>query len=185
MITNKTNRKFWFLLEHLQIRKGPIAFSKTPMGKTAYLSSHRVLILFLVVMNCLFVPTSIFGQNFFSKYFRDQQKYSVTVDPTQIQGTLQEGRVYLTEAEVISMALVHNLDINVERHGYLLDQWTVDQHKGIYDPTLNLGFGWDRNKIPSSNVLQGGTSITDVLTSYNAGYLQNFSTGTSFELNFE
>jgi len=185
MITNKTNRKFGFLLEHRQTRKGPIVFNKSPMGKTACLNSYRVLILFLIAMNCLLIPTSTFGQNFFSKYFKDQQKYSVTVDPTQVQGTLQEGRVYLTEAEVISMALVHNLDINVERHGYLLDQWTVDQHKGIYDPTLNLGFGWDRNKIPSSNVLQGGTSITDVLTSYNAGYLQNFSTGTSFELNFE
>ena len=146
--------------------------------------SHSRPFLFLLLSGLL-LPAPMYGQNLFSRYFRDQQRYSVTVGPTQVQGTLRDGKVYLTEEEVISMALVHNLDVNVDRHGYLIDEWTIDQRKSVYDPDFTFGFSWDRNKTPSSNVLQGGQSVTDVLTLYNAGYRQDFSTGTSFEFNFE
>ncbi|MDA2930856.1 TolC family protein [Acidobacteria bacterium AH-259-O06] len=132
-----------------------------------------------------FCSSAIYAQgNPFSKYYRDQKIRSVRVGRTEIPGSKQAGKVYLTQEDVITMALRQNLDVNVERHNYLFDSWTLERQKGVYDPATTFGFNWDRAKTPTASVLAGGDSITNIVTSYASSYRQNFSTGTSLELNF-
>lgn len=132
-----------------------------------------------------FCSSAIYAQgNPFSKYYRDQKIQSVRVGRTEIPGSKQAGKVYLTQEDVITMALRQNLDVNVERHNYLFDSWMIERQKGVYDPAATIGFNWDRETIPTASVLQGGTSVTNILTTYNYGYRQNFSTGSSLEINF-
>lgn len=127
---------------------------------------------------------SLRAGDIFGRYFRDQGRESIVLDATTILGTRQNGKLYLSEKQAIEMALRHNLDINVQRHNSLLSRWTVDQHKGVYDPVGVVGFNWDRETTPTVSVLQGGPSVTNVLTSYSYGYRQNFSTGSSVEAGF-
>lgn len=122
--------------------------------------------------------------NLFRKYFRDQQSETVLVEPTRVAGTIRDGKLHLTERQAIEMALLHNLDINVQRHQPLLSRWAIEQQKTPYDPVTALGFNWDRETTPTASVLQGGISVTNILTSYNYSYRQAFSTGTSLEAGF-
>lgn len=125
------------------------------------------------------------AQGVFSKYFRDEERRLVDPGPTHIDGTTQNGKVHITEKEAILMALRHNLDINVERHNYLLDERIIDQRKSIYDPDLTFGLNWDRETTPTASILEGGTKVTNILTSYNWSYSQQFSSGSSLEASFD
>jgi len=119
-----------------------------------------------------------------SKYYRDEPTRSVVIDAPRLEGRLEGDTLHLTEAEVIRMALVNNLDINVERHASLSRAWDVTLNEAYYDPKAVFGFNWDRQVNPTISILQGGASVTDVLTNYTLGYQQAFSTGTSFEISF-
>lgn len=128
---------------------------------------------------------SVHGQSrLIGKYYKDEPTRSVVIDAPRLEGRLEGDTLHLTEAEVIRMALVNNLDINVERHASLSRAWDITLNESYYDPKTVFGFNWDRQVNPTTSILQGGTSVTDVLTSYTLGYEQAFSTGTSFEISF-
>lgn len=116
-------------------------------------------------------------------YFKDQEHHRVEDSETVLLGRLQEGQYYLTEAEAIEMALRNNLDVQVERHSPLIAEWSLEQSKSVYDPSTFFNFNWDRQRTPTTSALQGGDSLTEILTIYESGYRQDFSTGTSLELN--
>lgn len=128
---------------------------------------------------------SVHGQSrLIGKYYKDEPTRSVVIDAPRLEGRLEGDTLHLTEAEVIRMALVNNLDINVERHASLSRAWDITLNESYYDPKTVFGFNWDRQVNPTTSILQGGTSVTDVLTNYTLGYEQAFSTGTSFEISF-
>lgn len=138
-----------------------------------------------VVLLLPFCFSMTFAQsNPFSRYYRNELIQKVTVPATEILGKTREGRVYLTQEDVIAMALQQNLNVNVERHNYLFDLWAIQRQRSVYDPTGTLDFSWNRQATPTASVLQGGLSVTDILTSHRYGYRQNFSTGSSLEVNF-
>ena len=136
---------------------------------------------------CLtFLSADTLGQfNIFAHYFIDQKRRTVIVPPAAIEDLVRDGRLFLTEQQAIEMALRHNLEINVERHPPLLNLWMVREREGIYDPLGTFDLNWDRETRPASSTLQGGTSITNIITGYRFGYDQRFSTGTSWKVNFE
>jgi outer membrane protein TolC len=142
--------------------------------------------LVLCGLGCLmFIGTPSQGQfNVFSRYAADQERRTVVVPPTQIDGLIRDGKVFLTEQQAIEMALRHNLEVNIERHNPIFSLWAVREREGLYDPLGSFEFNWDRDKRPTSSALQGGTSITNILTGYRFGYDQRFSTGTSWGVNF-
>ena len=108
----------------------------------------------------------------------------MVLDETQVLGSIQNGKVYLSEQQAIEMALRHNLDINVERHESLFHRWAVQRQRGVYDPIATFNFRWDRDTIPATSILQGGLRLTNILTDYDYGFEKSFSTGSAFEVKF-
>jgi len=145
-------------------------------------------------MNCkvaFFVPLTIvtfcsnaFAENIFSKYYRDQGTFLIELEEPRYEGRLEEGALYLTEREAIEMALVNNLDINVERHSSLTSRWDIRLRESYYDPKGIFEYDFNRVTNPSTSVLQGGESVTDSLSGYTFGYQHPFSTGTSLDVSF-
>jgi len=121
---------------------------------------------------------------FLRKYHRDQPVSVVEMGKVRRVGRLEGDKLYVTERDVIELALENNLDINVQRHNRLTRELDLDLGRAFYDPKGNFAFNWHRTKQPTSSVLEGGTSLSNILTSYNVGYIQPFRTGTSFEVNF-
>ena len=154
------------------------------MAKGTIYRRHLLRSAFLLAL-CFLLSSSSQGQaSFFSKYFEDVKKQRVELEPTRIDGIIKEGKVYISSQQIVEMALRQNLDINLQRYSYLSDFWVVKKGKSIYDPVGRFGLNWDRATTPTASVLEGGTSVTNITTSYNYGYQQNYSTGTSFEVNF-
>lgn len=140
----------------------------------------------LVVLAVFFpVVSSARAQlNFFSRYHRDQAHRTVRLPPTSVEGLVKDGKLYLTERQAIEMALRYNLGVNVQRVTYLYDSWTARSQEGIYDPSGSFALDWQRQTTPTTSVLAGGTQLTDILTTYNFGYQQLWSTGTSLNVTF-
>ena len=120
-----------------------------------------------------------------SRYFKDQKTRRVVSDVMRVLGDFREGKVYLSERQAIEMALHHNLTINVERHIPLRKRWVVEQNRAVYDPLNKLSLDWDRATTPTSNILQGGTRLTDIFTTLHYDYRQSFANGSSFEVRFD
>ncbi len=120
----------------------------------------------------------------FSRYHRDQQRKTVVLDETRVLGSIHNGKVNLTEQQAVEMALRHNIDINVERHESLFHRWAIQRRRGIYDPIATFNFRWDRDTIPATSILQGGLSLTNIVTGYDFGFEKKFSNGGDFEVKF-
>lgn len=148
---------------------------------------NRRLMLWVVVCAVLCpIAQTLRGQPaMLGRWTRDESVRRVQLPVLSEEFGRREGdRLYLSEQEIVELALRNNLDINVERHNRLVREWDLQLPKGAYDPVGSFGFNWDRTKSPAASVLQGGTSVTEILTNYNFGYKQPFSTGTSFEAVF-
>jgi outer membrane protein TolC len=141
-----------------------------------------LLIGFLLV--AILYVTPLLGDNLFSRYVRDQETRSVRLEARRTAGRFEDGKRYLAERDAIEMALVNNLDINVERHSSLSSAWEVALQESFYDPKGMFGYDFNRITIPTTSILQGGTSLTDILSGYDFGYQHPFSTGTAVEFNF-
>lgn len=129
----------------------------------------------------------VFGQvDFLKRYYRDEPVARVETALRRLEevGRREGDRLYLTEREAIALALENNLQVNVERHTRLVRLWEEELRKAVYDPAGIFGLNWSRQKTPTASVLQGGPSVTDILTTYNFGYRQAFPTGTALELTF-
>lgn len=119
------------------------------------------------------------------KYYQDVQVAKVEVGPLRNVGRWVDGTLYISERQAIELALENNYDLNVERHNRLIRQWDITLDRSAYDSTGRFGLNWNRAKTPSASVLSGGPSVTDIVTDYTFGFEKPFSTGSSFELNFE
>lgn len=147
---------------------------------------HRLFPLLLVCVLTTSAADPLLGQaGLIGRWTRDETVRRVQAPvPDESFGRRDGDRLSLTEREVVELALRNNLDINVERHTRLFREWDLKLPKAAYDPVGTFGFNWDRAKSPTASVLQGGPSLTEILTTYNLGYRQPFSTGTTFEASF-
>jgi outer membrane protein TolC len=119
------------------------------------------------------------------KYYEDVPVARVKPGIVRDVGKWIDGKLHLTEREAIQLALENNLDINVERHNRLLRNWDLAKDRTPYEPLGTFGFSWDRSRTPAASILQGGESVTDILTDYNFGFSQLYHTGTKFEVTFK
>ena len=133
---------------------------------------------FIILLVGILLPPQLSAENIFSKYYRDQGTFRVELEEPRYLGQLENQKLRLTEREAIEMALVNNLEINVERHSNLKSRWDIKLQESFYDPKGTFGYDFNRVTNPSTSVLQGGTSVTDMLSGYTFGYQHPFSTGT-------
>lgn len=121
---------------------------------------------------------------------------AVTNTPT-MDKMIQDGKLMLSLDDAISLALENNLDISVQRYGPLIADAAVLRAKAgqgtavqSFDPQLTSSFNWDRRSVPINNPFLAGTgtaaqtALTNQTTTANFQYAQGFSTGTSYQINF-
>ncbi|MDD5543579.1 MAG: TolC family protein [Acidobacteriia bacterium] len=127
-----------------------------------------------------------FRNNIFGRNFVPPQKDHVS---NLIERLTQDGKVAISDQDVVAVALQNNLDIEVQRQFYPAAQYDVLKSMAPFDPILKASAGFDRANQPSSSFLQTGifgavTSVPRMSQTYNASYLQNFLTGTATEIDY-
>src|SRR5262245_21957770 len=55
-----------------------------------------------------------------------------------LESRVRDGRLELTEADVVQLALQNNVDIQVERYAPVYNLWQMEKSRGILNPSLTL-----------------------------------------------
>ena len=91
----------------------------------------------------------------------------------------QHDKVGLTEADTVRMVLESNLDVVVERFDPRLSLYAVEMAHRVFDPTLSMRFGMQRDSRPLSTTFLTGTDTqTSLQHTANVGVSKLFETGT-------
>ena len=104
---------------------------------------------------------------------------------------IRAGNLYLSLSDAIALALENNIDVEVARYGYPLNESGLRAARagnGVvnYDPVFTSAINWGRNaNIGTNNIISGGVPVTvgDTQTR-NFGIQQGFETGGTLTLGF-
>jgi outer membrane protein TolC len=131
------------------------------------------------------------------------------IPPLQLETTprlrdlIHDGRLELSLSDAMALAIENNLDIAVQRYVKPLADVELLRARagqgltgggggfggggvnvpasGSFDPSVSLGFSWDRVSAPLNNtVVEGTASAVSYATVFNASYSQLFPTGTNY-----
>ena len=122
-----------------------------------------------------------FKDNFYRPYISEE--INQTTD--YLTNKSQEGTLRLTESTVIHLVLESNLDVVVDRYEPNLSFYQIEVASRIFEPTVSLNLGVDRNDRPlSSTFLTGTDTQTRLGHTADAGLSKLFETGTQFRVDY-
>jgi len=102
-----------------------------------------------------------------------------------LESLIADGRLMVTEADAVRLALENNVDINVERYGPYFALWETVRGRAVLNPALQFNAGLDRQKTPTSSALQGGDTLLSLNTVYDFTFSKPFEPGLDLELTFQ
>jgi outer membrane protein TolC len=130
-------------------------------------------------------------------YSRFTQKYTPRIvapvrlsNSSRLDSLVRAGRVYLSLADAIALTLENNVDIEVQRYTFLLNENALRKAEsggsGVpnFDPVLTSNLNWGHNTQAQSNAITSGglTANTIGIRTLNFGIQQGFVTGGSVTL---
>ncbi|HWP85571.1 MAG TPA: TolC family protein, partial [Terriglobia bacterium] len=122
----------------------------------------------------------------------------------RLSDLIRDGRLELSLADALALAIENNLDISVQRYVKPLAETDLLRARagqvltaggggggggggisvspsGSFDPTITTSFSWDRVSAPLNNIVVEGTPTSvSYATSLSASYSQLFPTGTNY-----
>jgi outer membrane protein TolC len=93
-------------------------------------------------------------------------------------------RLDLTMDDVINLALEHNLDLQVAKLNPQIQDYSLQQARAVYRPTMTSQFGYNNAQSQSTSTIEGGTVISSTTQTYNAGATQLLPWGENFTFSF-
>lgn len=106
------------------------------------------------------------------------------VERLKAQGPFLE----LTLKDAIRLALINNLEIEIENYNEDLNRERIIQTRGFYDPILEMTLAWNSNTRPNTSILDAGQGIPTTIFktwSLNSQFSQNVPGGGNLNLSFD
>src|SRR6266545_3465359 len=101
-----------------------------------------------------------------------------------LESLIKDGKLQLSDADAVRLALENNVDINVERYNPYFSLWGVDKGKGVLNPSILFSSNVNRLVTPSSSVLQGGDTLLNLNTDYDLSIHKPFEPGLDVDVDF-
>ncbi|PYV13998.1 MAG: hypothetical protein DMG07_12970, partial [Acidobacteria bacterium] len=101
-----------------------------------------------------------------------------------LQALVRDGKLPLSEADAVRLALENNVDINVERYAPYFSLWGIEKGRAVLNPSVALTTNLNRLVTPTSSVLEGGDTLFNLTTLYDFTVHKPFESGLDFDLNF-
>jgi outer membrane protein TolC len=101
-----------------------------------------------------------------------------------LESRVRDGRLELTEADVVQLALQNNVDIQVERYAPVYNLWQIEKSRGILNSSFTLAGTHNYKQDPTTSILQGNDPLISATTDYSATYRKPFVTGTDLTAGF-
>ncbi len=164
------------------------------MRRTLHLihTLSRGLMPLFLGLGILTAPTAMRGQSVFPLpgWFKD----NIVRPPVPerqgeasdfLSSLLQRDQVGLTEADAVQMVLESNLDVVVERFDPRMSAYEIDMAYRLFDPTLSMTLGANRDTRPLTTTFLTGTETqTSLSHNVNVGVSKLFETGTLFGVDY-
>lgn len=101
-----------------------------------------------------------------------------------LESRVRDGKLELSETDVVRLALENNVDIQVERYSPYYNLWSIEKSRGILNPSISFSTRTDHKLDPTTSVLQGGDSLLSVTSDYDVTFRKPFKTGLDFTAGF-
>lgn len=141
-----------------------------------------ILVLFLMVR-------SVAGQTFPTPGYMRQLIYRPSI-PAQVKGPAElkdhvvEGKLRLTLAGAIRLALLNNTDVRLNELPIETGRLEVERAYQAFDPVATSSFSANRATTPTYTQLQGAPTLSTLNQQALFDYNQTFQTGTNYDVNF-
>ena len=97
----------------------------------------------------------------------------------------KDGKLSLSEADVIRLVLENNLDVVVDRYDPRLAFFDIQRAYTLFDPKLQFTLSAGRSTVPlPTNFITGVNSLTDLQHGASFTFSQLFQTGTQYRIDF-
>lgn len=107
-----------------------------------------------------------------------------TRNEESLDGLIREGKLKISQADAVRLALENNVDINVERYNPYFSLWGIDKGRGVLNPSIEFKSNVNRLVTPSTSVLQGGDTLLNLNSLYDLTIKKPFEKGVDVEVNF-
>jgi outer membrane protein TolC len=129
------------------------------------------------------------GQTFPTLGYMRQLAYRPSIasqvkGPVELQDHVVEGKLRLTLADAIRLALLNNTDVRLNELPIENARLEVQRAYATFDPTSTSSFNAGRVTTPAYTQLQGAPTVSTLSQQAQFDYNQTFQTGTNYDLNF-
>jgi outer membrane protein TolC len=101
-----------------------------------------------------------------------------------LESRVRDGKLELSETDVVRLALENNVDIQVERYAPYYNLWSIEKSRGILNPSISFTTTTSRKLDPTTSVLQGGGSLLTLTSDYDVTVRKPFKTGLDVSAGF-
>src|ERR1700674_3130150 len=114
-----------------------------------------------------------------------RQKPAPPLTPQQgFQDHVANGKLVLSLADTIRLALSNNSDIQLDRSQIEFAQNNLHRTHGPFDPLVTSSFADNRTKSTTITQIQGAPILNTLSQTTTVGYAETFQTGTNFQSSF-
>jgi HAE1 family hydrophobic/amphiphilic exporter-1 len=142
-----------------------------------------VILVFFLIVRCAT------GQTFPTPGYMRQLAYPPSIaaqvkGPAELQDHVVEGKLRLTLADAIRLALLNNTDVRLNELPIETARLEVERAYATFDPVATSSFNAGRTTVPAYSLLQGAPTTSTLSQQGIFDYNQTFQTGTNYDLNF-
>jgi len=142
-----------------------------------------------IILMFFLVARSAAGQTFATPDYVRQLIYRPSIatqvkGPAELQDHVIEGKLRLTLADAIRLALLNNTDVRLNELPIENARLEVDRAYQAFDPVATSSFYANRATTPAYTQLQGAPTLSTLNQQAIFDYNQTFQTGTNYDVNF-
>jgi outer membrane protein TolC len=142
-----------------------------------------------LILGLLLMVRCAAGQTFPTPGYMRQLIYSPSIagqvkGPAELQDHVVEGKLRLTLADAIRLALLNNTDVRLNELPVETARLEVQRAYHPFDPVATSSFNAGRATTPAYTELQGAPTLSMLNQQGVFDYNQTFQTGTNYDLNF-
>jgi len=142
-----------------------------------------------IILTLLLVVRGAAGQTFPTPGYLRQLIYSAPMagqvkGPAELQDHVVEGKLRLTLADAIRLALLNNTDVRLNELPVETARFEVERAYHPFDAVQTSSFNAGRATSPAYSELQGAPTLSTLNQQGLFDYNQTFQTGTNLDINF-
>lgn len=137
-----------------------------------------------VILFWLLAAASAYAQVFPGVFHHGVKAPNQVPGPSRLNEFVSDGKLRLSLQDAITLALLNNTDIRVDRTQYDISHFAVQRAHAPFDPQFVSSFAPTRSTSPSVSSLNGASTLSTLSQVSNFGYSQQFLTGTTVGTSF-